>query len=132
MVEIKSKNGDILSTSRNLAGVRRAARKYHVRIVTLNLLENGRGELRVWFSPNPIYGKYAAATCVTEFESFVVMCGFVRRWKSIYESESWIAGLARGPVGDETAQSILKHVESWGPSSWMHTKAVVEASRIDN
>jgi hypothetical protein len=106
---IVAADGTVLSTSRNLAGIRRAARKYNVGRVTMNILNNGRGELRIGFSGNVLNGRYMWATFTTEFESFEVLCDFVRRWKSVYHVGLTLCGMERGQVGYSEAQYWLKN-----------------------
>lgn len=110
-VYITSMDNKILSDSRNLAGLRRAARKYSVRMITLNLTPEGAGELRVWFSSNIVNGRFRGAICVTPFASFAVMCRFVARWRSVWEAESYVAGMARGTVkhARPLLQSVAEH-----------------------
>ena len=78
MEHIRNKLGDIIQTSRNLAGIRRYVPKHLVKIVQLDQLEKGEALLHILFDDGSSF------QC--RFASFVVLCWTVQNWRSLYGS----------------------------------------------
>lgn len=86
MVRILGPTGIVVSRSRNLAGLRRYARRHPIDAVYLSTdlttSCDGKGWLYVLFQNG--------AECQTSFASYRVLAGWVRRWRSAYGAELWI------------------------------------------
>lgn len=92
MPVVVDKGGNVVSRSRNLAGIRKYAQAHLANRVVLSPLEGGGGNLHVAFDNG--------STCDTDFNSFEVMKNFVDRWRSVKSAASVEVGPAQARKAD--------------------------------
>ena len=76
MVEIRNREGAVISRSRNLRGLRRAVGKQLVSWVSINEIAKEEGKLCVMFANGD--------SCETNFASFYVLKRVIRNWRNLY------------------------------------------------
>ena len=96
--EIKDRDGKVLRYSKNLAGIRRyVPERGTPAISSLHVSRKGRhrdeGLLSIYFANGNTYE--------AKFASFVVLCGFVRRWRSVYGVPLVLDGIYTGYVSSQ-------------------------------
>ncbi len=78
MLVIRDSNGNVISRSRNLRGIREYVGKNLIKLVAIHKLPDGAGKLSILFDNG--------ATFETSFADFIVLCWSVRNWRNLYNS----------------------------------------------
>ena len=81
---ILNKHGYIVSSSRNLRGIRRAVGKQLVRAVDVSITEKGIGKLTIWFENENFFS--------AAFSSYSVLLRTVRNWRNLYGVNLMVQG----------------------------------------
>ena len=91
-MKIISKDGKVIQSSRNLAGIRRYVAHNVIRTLHICHEESNEWEasLNILFDNGAIFQ--------TKFGSFTVLCGFVRRWRNVYGAPLVIDAVNQGEV----------------------------------
>lgn len=103
MLQIKNAQCETVRRSKSLAGLRRHASQNPIRTVAISTLEGGRGLLTVLF--------HNGDTCQTDFNSWVVLCGFVLRWRSAYYAPLIADNTDRGVISG--TNNFLRNVHPY-------------------
>ena len=91
--KIRNKSGDVIKSSSNLRGIREFVSGYlcpPITTLAVDELESGEGKLCILFSNGDNYE--------TNFASFDVLLGFVRRWRNVYGAPLKFNGVDAGEV----------------------------------
>ncbi len=76
MENILNRKGEVISRSRNLAGIRRYVGNHIIKVLSVSRIGNGdEGKLCILFEDGSSFE--------TNFADFGVLCGFVRRWRNV-------------------------------------------------
>jgi hypothetical protein len=73
--QIRDKDGNVIQTSKNLAGIRRYVRKHLIKIIQMDKLRDGSGMLSILFRDG--------ASFQTPFASYSVLKAVVARWRNV-------------------------------------------------
>jgi len=84
MPQILDKAGNVVQSSRNLAGIRRYVGKHIISALHLVQFEDKSGLLRIEFENGNVFHE--------PFSSYEVLKGFVRRWRNVYGAPLWTQG----------------------------------------
>lgn len=87
---IYDRNGKIVRTSRNLAGVRRHATKVLASKICVNRIKHDEGMLEVLFENGDTYK--------TKFGSFDVLMPWLRNWRSVFGAHLYVNGVDCGKM----------------------------------
>jgi hypothetical protein len=99
---IQDKDGNFISRSKNLRGVRAYAMRNQAQIVRLYDLVGGAGA-------GKLYIRFVSEdTFEAGFASFAVMCDYVRRWRSLYGAELRVNGVHCGTVRRDNEHLIQR------------------------
>ena len=93
---IRDRDGNVIGRSRNLRGIRRYVSSHLVKALAVDRVGNGEGKLLILFDDGSSYE--------TNFASFSVLLGFVRRWRNVYGAPLRVNGQDAGTV---SAQNML-------------------------
>lgn len=97
MFQVKAKDGSVLSSSRNLRGIRTVAGRYVIEGLSIRHAQCG-AYLDIQFEHVESNGRYAGATYHADFADFSVLCGFVAAWRNVYGAPLYIDGRKCGEV----------------------------------
>lgn len=84
------KDGNVISRSKNLAGLRRWISGHSVASVFIHKYKDGSGYLCVKF--------HGGDHCTTTFASYSVLCHTLRHWRNLYGAKLFISGTQSDPV----------------------------------
>jgi hypothetical protein len=90
---IRDRDGNVISKSRNLAGIRRYVGGHTaplIKVLDISEIGAGEGKLCILFENR--------CSFETNFCSYSVLKGFVRRWRNIYGSPLTVNGQPAGIV----------------------------------
>ncbi len=93
MMSIRDRAGNVISKSRNLAGIRRYVSGYNpplIKMLDISEIGAGEGKLCILFEND--------CSFETNFSSYSVLKGFVRRWRSVYGATLTVNGQPAGVV----------------------------------
>lgn len=90
MNHIRDTNGEIISSSKNLAGIRRYVSSHLIKILDISKVGQFEGQLSILFEDKSSYQ--------TNFASFEVLRNFVRRWRNVYGAPLRVNGVDCGNV----------------------------------
>jgi hypothetical protein len=109
MLHIRDRRGNIISSSRNLRGIREAVSHRSVVDVSIQRLLGGRGELVIVFRNEDFFE--------TKFEDFEVLKDAIKRWRNLYGAPLNVQGRPKGEVEfHNPALQPLEQVPGPGPS----------------
>lgn len=91
MEVIRDKYGNPIKTSRNLRGIREYVSDHIIKFLAIHRIARGRGKLEILFEDKSSYE--------TNFESYIVLKDFVRKWRNVYGSPLIVNGEEAGEVG---------------------------------
>lgn len=109
MQVIRDENGKIIRRSQNLRGVRTHAQARRAVAVSIDKIGSGEGKLCVLFANRDSFE--------TNFASFNVLKGWVRRWRAVYGAELMVNGSVYDSVS--SANPALA-ADDWGDSDVAH------------
>ncbi len=87
---IRDQNGNKISESKNLAGIRRYVATNTIKILAIDSIDSCAGKLVILFDNK------ASFEC--NFASFNVLRNFVRNWRNVYDSPLLVQGNDAGKV----------------------------------
>jgi len=97
MEQILDRDGNVIQTSRNLAGIRRYVGTHLIKKLDVCQIGQWEGQLSILFDDGASYQ--------TNFASFAVLFDFVRRWRNVYGAPFSVNGKDVGVV----SKDITRH-----------------------
>jgi hypothetical protein len=94
---ILDRDGKVISKSRNLAGIRRYVGGHvrpSIKVIDVSQIGDGEGKLCILFENE--------CSFETNFASYSVLTGFVRRWRNVYGAPLSVTGQPAGVVSNRT------------------------------
>lgn len=100
MPEIRDTDGNVVSRSRNLRGIRTYVSKTTnlISVLSIDRLAHDEGKLMILFSNGDSYE--------TNFASFDVLKGFVRRWRNVYGAPLRVNGYVSACVSKDNPRLL--------------------------
>jgi hypothetical protein len=93
MMFIRDRDGNVISQSRNLAGIRRYVSGHTpavIKVLDISEIGIGEGKLSILFENE--------CSFETNFASYSVLKGFVSRWRNVYGAPLTVNGQPAGKV----------------------------------
>jgi len=91
--KILDKDGNMISWSANLRGIRRYVTSHAIQILGISRLSNGEGKLMILFEDKSNFE--------TNFADFTVLANFVRNWRNVYGAPLLIDANTCGKVSKD-------------------------------
>ena len=93
MQVVRDRDGNVINKSRNLAGIRRYVGGHTpplIKVLDVSEIGDGEGKLCILFENG--------CSFETNFSSYSVLKGFVRRWRNVYGAPLTVNGQPAGVV----------------------------------
>jgi hypothetical protein len=95
---IRNRDGEVIQSSRNLAGIRRYVGKHIIKQLDIFPLGSGEGQLSILFESGNSFQ--------TNFVSYTVLKEFVRNWRNCYGCPFSIGGEDKGKLAFDNPNLI--------------------------
>jgi hypothetical protein len=95
MLVVRDRDGNVISKSRNLAGIRRYVGGHTpplIKVLDVSEIGDGEGKLSILFENG--------CSFETNFASYSVLQGFVRRWRNVHGAPLTVNGQPAGVVSN--------------------------------
>jgi hypothetical protein len=95
MLVVRDRDGKVINKSRNLAGIRRYVGGHTpplIKTIDVSEIGAGEGKLSILFEN--------ACSFETNFASYSVLTGFIRRWRNVHGSPLTVNGQPAGVVSN--------------------------------
>jgi len=98
-IVIRDKDGQVISKSKNLSGIRQYSLQHAAKVVSINKLsEFPDGKLCILF--------HNSSSFEVVFGSFQILKNFVHRWRAIYGAKLLVNGIERGFIDSDNKYLI--------------------------